>query len=143
MPDLWSAYDTALAVLPIAAIVAWMTFAIVSAIAGDRRTLVDAMGWTATTLTSLAILPYFSIVVGFLLFLPALWFNQTEAPGAVPVVAWAEALLLSVAVVAVGRWSFRRFGRARFLSAGVVVLGLGSVWMGRFLATVDWSLGPG
>ena len=133
---MWSVYDAALSVLPIAAIVAWMGYAI--ATVGNRPTVIEAVGWTATVLTSLAVLPYFSIAVGFLLFLPAMWFEQAGAPGAVSLVAWAEALLLSAAVVAMGRWAFRRFRRARFFAAGIVILGLGSVWMGRYLATVEW-----
>lgn len=100
------------------------------------------MGWTATTLTSLAMRPFVAFALGLLLFLPALWFLRVGSESTVAIVTWAEALLLTVAVLAMGRWAFRRFARARFLSAAVVILGLGSVWMGRFLVTVDWSMGP-
>ncbi|BDD83630.1 hypothetical protein TPB0596_33930 [Tsukamurella pulmonis] len=138
----WAVYDTALRVLPIAAIVVWTVYAGAAATVGVRRRAVEAVGWTATTLTSLAVLPFVAFALGLLVFLPALWFLRVGSESTVAIVAWAEALLLTVAVLAMGRWAFRRFARARFLSAAVVILGLGSVWMGRFLVTVDWSMGP-
>lgn len=140
---MWSVYEAASRIVPIVAVVAWIVFAVASAVVGDRRRIADAVGWAASGLTALVLLPYFSIVVGLLLFLPALWFERAGAPGAVSVVAWAEAVVLTAAVLAMGRWFVRRFGRVRYLAAVVVILGLGSVWMGRYLATVDWFAGPG
>ncbi len=139
-----SAYDAVVVAIPVAAcgaVIAWVGYLIAS-VAGGRRALVEGVGWAASILTSLAALPFVAFLLGFLLFLPAMWFSRVASANVVAVIAWAQALILTVAVLAAGRGIFRRAGSARFLAAAVVILGLGTVWMGRYLATIDWAPTP-
>ncbi len=139
---MWDVVFVAPRVLAVAAMVAWCGYCAIRVTRRDRHGRVEAVGWVAATLTALAVAPYVALPAGLLLFLPALWFEQTSVPGAVGVVAWCEALALTVGVVLMGRHALRNWRRARFLAAGVVILGLGSVWMGRYLATIDWMPHP-
>ena len=134
---MWDIFDVQAFAIPVA-VALWIAYAIGAGKSGDRHRLVVAAGWAASIVTALAVLPIVAFVVGFVLFLPALWFLRVGTAGTVEVVAWAEAVILTVATVFLARWAFSRLGTARFLTATLVILALGSIWTGRWLATVEW-----
>ncbi|MCS3780635.1 hypothetical protein [Tsukamurella ocularis] len=134
---MWDIFDVQVFAIPVA-VVLWIVYAVGAAKAGGRHRLVEVAGWAASIVTALAALPIVAFVVGFVLFLPALWFMRVGTAGTVEVVAWAEAVILTVATVFLARWAYSRLGKARFLTATLVILALSSIWNGRWLATVDW-----
>lgn len=137
---MWDVFDVSVFSLP-AAVVLWVAYALVAGAAPARDRLREGIGWAASLATVLAMSSIVPFVAGLFLFLPALWVADAGSRGA-EVVAWIEALVLTAAVIWLAQRIFRRFPRTRFLSLLVLLLGLATVWLGRYLATVDWMPHP-
>ncbi|ADG77854.1 Integral membrane protein OS=Tsukamurella paurometabola (strain ATCC 8368 / DSM / CCUG 35730/ CIP 100753 / JCM 10117 / KCTC 9821 / NBRC 16120 / NCIMB 702349/ NCTC 13040) OX=521096 GN=Tpau_1223 PE=4 SV=1 [Tsukamurella paurometabola] len=117
--------------------VACVAFAVLDPV--RRSTVREIAGWTASVLFSLPLLPVVAFIVGLFLFSPVS--SLTDEP-ALTVVSWVYALVLSLVVIGLAYSVIARAPRARFFAAPILVFGLGSVWVGRYLATVEWFLGP-
>lgn len=94
----------------------------------------------ASVLLSVAVLPVVAFVGGFVLYLPVL--GVDDGSGAIAPIAWLFAIVLTSVVIAVAYRLWKARSGVRFLIAPTLILGLGTVWLGRYLATVDWLPTP-
>lgn len=119
-------------VCSISATFAWIAFAMVGS-AGHTLAR-EAAGWIATTLSTLAVLPAVSLMVG-----PALFLLAADEDSSLN----GSVLAVVVTVIAVGA-SFVVYRRrdVRYFAIPILVLGLGVAWLGRYVVTVDWLPSP-